>query len=369
MNKASVNTSDNDLSVIKIFERLRNHNFHPLNDENSMTMDRNLKLAGIADFQNDDWKIRLLAVRDLVRAGNTGVNEIIKGLSDPSIHVRQASAMALGILRADQAVNELEKLVRYDDNAMVRSQAVIALGQMESEQSLDLLREKLEEDPSRDVQHQCELSIYQIENKKGATEKLLSAYLSLDESTFKTVKKGSVAHDFVLEDTERNEWQLSTFRDKNWVVLIWVFANWCPVCHGEFRDLIEMQKDFNDAGIKVFTLEIHDTFRARVMTGRELDPKYWFAKESFQDLYTKRIWWPHLPDRAGIIAAMYGADPLAFSVHAEYINRPTTVIIDNKGVVQFSYVGTYWGDRPSIEQTFNMIKTGDFSFEHPQRRK
>ena len=122
-----------------VFERVRSHEFNPLNEENSMTMDRTLKVAGIADLDNDDWKVRLLAVRDL------------------------------------------EQVVNTDKNSMVRSQAVIVLGQIESTQSLDLLRKKLKEDPSRDVQHQCELAIYQIEKHMGTTDKQLSSFLSLDE--------------------------------------------------------------------------------------------------------------------------------------------------------------------------------------------
>jgi thiol-disulfide isomerase/thioredoxin len=348
---------------------VREHEFNPLNEENSMTLDRELKVAGIADLNNNDWRIRLLAVRDLVRAGTQKVDEISKGLVDPSIHVRQVSAMALGILNAKDAISTLEQVVRTDENAMVRSQAAIALGQMEAKQSLDLLREKQKDDPSRDVRHQCELAIYQIEKQMGVTDKQLTAFLTLDESTFETVKVGSIAPDFTLEDTEGKEWQLNQFRDKKWVVLIWVFADWCPVCHGEFHDLMNMQEEFKKADIQVFTLEIHDKYRGRVMVGKELEPSYWFAKESFKDAYTKKIFWAHLLDRAGINAAMYGADPLAFSVHAEYINRPTTVIIDPKGIVRFSYQGTFWGDRPTIEQTFEMIKKGNFLFENPQRRK
>ena len=64
---------------------------------------------------------------------------------------------------------------------------------------------------------------------------------------------------------------------------------------------------------------------------------------------------------------MYGADPMAFAVHSEYINRPTTVIIDTSGIVQFLYMGTYWGDRPTIKQTLHMIRYQDFAFEHPKR--
>ncbi len=368
-NQVTANTPENKITVPQIFARVSAHTFHPLNDENSMTLDRNLKVAGIADLSDEDWKVRLLAVRDLVRAGTNSVNEIKKGLAYNSAYVRQVSAMSLGILKAKQAAGELQQIVSGDNNAMVRSQAVIALGQIESESSLDLLREKLINDPSRDVRHQCELAIDQIEKKMGTSEKQLAAFLSLDESTFETVHKGSVAPDFVLEDTDGNEWKFSEFHKGKWTVLIWIVADWCPVCHGEFHDLMKMQKEFKDAWVQVFTVEIHDIYRGRVMVGKEMDPDYWFSKESFQDAYTSQIWWPHLLDRAGAVGAMFGADPLAFSVHAEYINRPATVIIDPEGIVRLIYQGTFWGDRPTIEQTLEMIKTGDFAFGHPQRLK
>lgn len=369
MGKSTNKKGGDIVTVAQVFERVEAHQFHPLNEENSMTLDRGLKTAGIANLDDDDWRVRLLAVRDLVRTGVSNVDEIKKGLANENIYVRQISTMSLGILLAKQAVVELEKVVSDDDIAMVRSQAVIALGQMESKQSLDLLRTKRKDDPSRDVRHQCELAIYQIEKQMGGTEKQLAAYLALDESTFETIEVGSVAPDFALEDTESNEWQLSQFRDKKWVVLIWVFADWCPVCHGEFHDLMKMQEEFKDADVQVFTVETHDLYRGRVMVGKELEPEYWFAKESFKDAYTSQIWWPHLLDRAGAIGAMYGADPLTFSVHSEYINRPTTVIIDPNGVVRFIYMGTFWGDRPSIEETLDMIKTSDFAFKHPRRIK
>ncbi|MCK5277300.1 MAG: redoxin domain-containing protein [Cyclobacteriaceae bacterium] len=360
---------EKEINVSQVFARVRTHEFHPLNEDNSLTIDRNLKATGVADLDDDDWRVRLLAVRDLVRAGLENVNEIKKGLKDESIHVRQVSAMALGILRAKTAIEDLEQIVREDEITMVRSQAIIALGQIESKHSLTLLRETLAEDPSRDIQHQCELAIDQIEKQMGTTEKQLAAFLSLDESSFESFEAGSAAPDFVLEDTDGKEWQLQDFRDKKWVILIWVFADWCPVCHGEFRDLMKMQEGFENEGVQVFTLETHDTYRGRVMVGKELDPTYWFSKESFQKTYTEQIHWPHLLDRAGAIAAIYGVDPMTFAVHAEYINRPTTVIIDKDGVVQLSYKGTFWGDRPTIEETLEMIKTEDFSFVHPKRLK
>ena len=363
------NISEDNITVSQVFTRVRAHEFHPLNEDNSFTIDRNLQVNGIADLNNDDWRIRLLAVRDLVRAGTNDINEIRKGLMDQSAHVRQVSAMALGILGAKSAIGDLEQILREDKNVMVRSQTVIALGQIESKNSLNLLREKLIDDPSRDVRHQCELAIDQIEKQMGTTRKLISSFLSLDESSFESVQAGSQAPNFVLEDTEGTEWQLQDFRDEKWVVLIWVFADWCPVCHGEFRELMKMQEDFQKEGVQVFTLEIHDQYRGRVMVGKELDPTYWFSKESFQKSYTEQIYWPHLLDRAGAVGAQFGVDPMAYAVHAEYINRPATIIIDMDGVVRFTYYGTFWGDRPTIEETLEMIKTENFSFEHHQRLK
>ena len=355
--------------VEQIVARVRSHAFHPL-DEKRFTIDRNLEQAGIADLDDDDWMVRLLAVRDLIRAGSDAVPEIADRLVDDDVQVRYVCATALGVLRARSAVPELERVVRTDPDALARSQAVVALGQIESEGSLELLREQVANDSSKDVRHQAELAIDQIEKGMGATDKLLSAYRNLDPETFDRVAVGDPAPDFALPDTEGQRWQLDEFLDDGaWGVLIWVFADWCPVCHTEFDELIELRDEFDEANVAVATIECHDRYRGRVMVGKELDPTYWFSDESFQEAYTERIWWPHLLDRAGAVGATYGVDPMAFAVHAEYINRPATIIVDPTGTVRFAYFGTYWGDRPSVEQTLEMIEEEQFDFVHPERRE
>ena len=360
--------ADSADGVARALARVRAHDFHPL-DARRFTIDRALKEHGIADLDDTDWKVRLLAVRDLVRSGKDAATSIAQGLSDPNLHVRYICAAALGVLKAANASDDLERVVREDAEALARSQAVVALGHIEPAGSLDLLRECLEKDPSRDVRHQCVLSIDQIEKRMGATDELRAAFHALDPAKFESVRAGAPAPDFTLPDTAGQAWRLGDFKGKNWVVLVWIFADWCPVCHGEFRELIEMRTEFEEAGVKVVTIEAHDRYRGRVMVGRELDPKYWFAKTSFQEAYTRKIWWPHLLDRAGAIGASYGVDPMAFSVHAEYINRPATIIVDPAGKVRFAYYGTYWGDRPSIKQTLEMIRAERFDFQHPKRRQ
>jgi peroxiredoxin len=153
------------------------------------------------------------------------------------------------------------------------------------------------------------------------------------------------------------------------LALFWALFARCPVCHGEFHELIELRNQFEEAGVQVFTLECHDMFPARVMVGKELEPKYWFSKVSFRDAYTKNIWWPHLVDRAAAVGAEYGVQPMAFVVHSEWINRPSVVIVDKEGIVRLAYYGTFWGDRPSIHQVLEMVRSNQYEFESDKRLK
>lgn len=366
---AIAEASANDTSLRQALDRVRSHAFHPLSEDQSFTVDRALGKHGVADLRDLDGRVRLLAIRDLVVAGPDAVPQMVEAVDDANEHVRQVAAAALGALSAVEATQALERLAEEDPSPLVRTQAVISLGEIASSDSLVLLRRRLRDDPSRDVRHQCELAIDRIEKGMGVTDELREAYRRLEPQRFASIRVGELAPDFTLPDTDGREWSLSDFRDKGWVALIWVFADWCPVCHSEFRELIELREAFEEENIQVMTIECHDLYRCRVMVGKEVEPKYWFARQPFKELYTQEIWWPHLVDRAGAVGAIYGVEPLAFAVHSEYINRPSTVIVDPAGRVRFAYYGTFWGDRPTIHQTLQMIQEERFEFEHPQRLK
>lgn len=351
-------------SISDVFQRVANHAFHPVSEE-SFTKDRRLLTDGIADLADDDWRVRLLAVRDLVIAGPDALEDIAKGLAADDIHVRYVAATALGIIGDAAAADALERTASDDPDALARSAATMALGQIGRRASLNVLGHIEGQDQSQDVRHQAELAIDQIEKSMGATEQLREAFRTLDPASFGRVRAGDTAPDFELPDTEGERWHLDQALDgEHWVVLVWVFADWCPVCHREFAELIELREEFRETNVRVATLEAHDTYRSRVMVGKELDPKYWFAEESFQEAYVDNIWWPHLIDRAGAVGARYGIDPMAYAVHAEYINRPATIIIDPDGIVRLAWFGTYWGDRPSMSDVLGMIQSGEFEFNH-----
>lgn len=356
-------------SAAAIFQRVRDHGFRPLED--GFTVDPKTGFDGIPELVNPDWRVRTLALRDLVQLGESADGDLIAGLKDESPHVRQLSAMALGARGVDAAADLLGASLREDDALIVRSQAAVALGQLAT--AGELLQARAEADPSADVRHQCALAAERARQGARVEPELAQAFAALDEAAFGRVRAGDPAPDFALPDTDGQLWRLSDLTGEHTVVLIWIFADWCPVCHHEFHDLIAMRERAERLGVQVLTLECQDRFRARVMAGQELLPAYWFAKnfggQAPQARYAEGRWWPHLVDRAATVGLRYGVDPWQFAVHSEYVNRPSTVIVAPDGTVQLAYFGTYWGDRPTIEQTLDMIASGRFEFEVPPPRR
>lgn len=327
-------------SVNGILNRIRTHNF-----------EQNSGYSGVADLDDIAWKVRTLVIRDLVIAGQKKPEDIITALNDEDRHVRQVCVKTAGILDLDQAGETLLGLLAKDSDPIVRGDAAQSLAQIEYGPSAALLEKLAKEEKDKNLSHRCTLALERLQTAATDTETLKQTWASIDEDNFKKIRVGKKAPDFELEDTSTKTWSLSYFKGKKTVVLLWIFADWCPVCQGEFRDLTTMEKQFKDAGVQVMTIECHDRHRCKHMVaGRDL-------------------WWPHLVDVAGKVGATYGVDPMEFVVHDEWINRPSTIIIDKKGKVKFAYYGTFWGDRPNIKETLEMIKTEKYEFRHPERRE
>jgi thiol-disulfide isomerase/thioredoxin len=226
--------------------------------------------------------------------------------------------------RSASSVLEMLRMRWRSDSAttQIRSSArrqPLSPGQLGLTRLTNTLADRLEHEPDADVRHRIELAINQLGAGPRSAE-LADAYAAIDERSFGQVEVGRSAVDFELTDTNGDPWRLSTALGRGPVVLIWVFADWCPVCHHEFRDLIDLRAEFESRGIAVATIECHDRFRCRVMTGQERPPSYRggnLAAVQPQAGYRDRIWWPHLSDPAAAVGAIYGADPLEFVVQAE----------------------------------------------------
>jgi alkyl hydroperoxide reductase subunit AhpC len=356
-----------DPETAGVFERIRAHRFQPLQpDRRTFTVDRVLGVPGIADPDDRDGRMRSLALRDLVARATRDPWAVAAGLEDRDVQVRCLAAAALGIAGGSEVHTELERMVAHDPEPIARSYAAIALGEMPSGASVPLLLARLTTEQDPDVRHQLELASAQAASGRGSSEAQRDAFLALSDDGFGRVRPGDAAPDFVVDDTDGRPWRLSEGLG-HWQALVWIFADWCPVCHREFAELMATRDAFERDGIRIATLEAHDDWRGRLMVGREIQPALWGSKRWFREAYTERVWWPHLLDRAGAVGARYGTEPMSFAVHGEFVNRPTTVIVDPEGVVRFACAGSFWGDRPSIAQTLEMIRTRDFSFVHPDR--
>jgi thiol-disulfide isomerase/thioredoxin len=69
-----------------------------------------------------------------------------------------------------------------------------------------------------------------------------------------TVPLGAPAPDFELEDFSGAVYKLSDFRDK--VVLLNIWATWCPPCQAEIPDLIEIQDEYGTGDFAILSISV-----------------------------------------------------------------------------------------------------------------
>ena len=109
--------NNNGPSTANIIERLEARVFRPVN--NGKTFEPSSGKDGLDDFENDDWKVRTLALRELLRLGNSEALAGLLGHSSPE--VRYLAATTLGILEAESS---LDRLHRFGKTRKARSAAV-----------------------------------------------------------------------------------------------------------------------------------------------------------------------------------------------------------------------------------------------------
>lgn len=310
---------------------------------------------GVGDTNDAMWKHNLLFHRDIARLGTGAAAGLLAGVDHPHPQVRDLAIKFLGLHRSVEATNKLIEILDTAEDvpghgALLKCEAAIALGKIGGANARDaLMRAADKSGQASDVVNRCKVGVELMDRDFADPDDPISAFAALDEQAFRTLRVAAPAPDFALRDTNGAVHRLSDFRGRS-VAVVWIFAEWCGVCHNEFHELEQMKDAYQRAGVGVLTVQVADLPRARVMAaGHEL-------------------WWPHLADPAGAVGAAYGVDPFEFTVHSEWINRPSTVIVDADGVVRLAYYGTYWGDRPTIKQTLEMIQTGRFDFIHPDRR-
>jgi peroxiredoxin (alkyl hydroperoxide reductase subunit C) len=126
---------------------------------------------------------------------------------------------------------------------------------------------------------------------------------------------GARAPDFTLKDQNNQEVQLSDFRGRKAVLLVFYPLAFTGTCQGELTEIKENLSEYANEHIQVLTISVDSPYSHKV----------WAEREGY-DFPLLADFWPH-----GAVAQAYGV----FHDKAGFANRGTFVI-DKDGVVRFA---------------------------------
>jgi peroxiredoxin len=126
---------------------------------------------------------------------------------------------------------------------------------------------------------------------------------------------GARAPNFTLKDQNNQEVQLSDFRGRKAVLLVFYPLAFTGTCQGELTEIKENLSEYANEHIQVLTISVDSPYSHKV----------WAEREGY-DFPLLADFWPH-----GAVAQAYGV----FHDKAGFANRGTFVI-DKDGVVRFA---------------------------------
>lgn len=146
----------------------------------------------------------------------------------------------------------------------------------------------------------------------------------LPEAPQRAVEIGKTAPDFTFPDLNGRQVSLSEYRGK--VVLVNIWATWCPPCVTEMPSMQRLYKRFKDQPFEILAISID-------ASGLEA------VKPFMREL---NLTFPALLDTAGSMRNVYGTKGV-----------PESVIIDKNGVVAKKIIGPVEWDSPQLIRIFD----------------
>ena len=140
------------------------------------------------------------------------------------------------------------------------------------------------------------------------------------------IAAGQVAPDFTLKDIAGKPVQLSAFRGKSNVMLLFYRGQWCPFCIGHLEDIQSLFPDLPNYNTILLAISPDDRDDLQKMADR-FDVPYTFLSDA--DL---------------AVAERYGIR------RDESLPHPAVILINRQGEVVWFYVGENYRQRPSASQ-------------------
>ncbi|MCZ7646198.1 MAG: HEAT repeat domain-containing protein [Planctomycetota bacterium] len=170
---------------------------------------------------DESWKAYALSMRRLVALGDRAVPALLDGLSSDRFQVRAFSARVLGFLGSEKAVPKLVALLD-DKRPEVALLAADALGQIRTPDALKALEAAKAKHTKGDVLLHIGRA---LERQVALEEDVREQILKISSDNIGTAKVGAPAPDFALKDSAGKEWTLSSFKDKQMVVLVFNYGD------------------------------------------------------------------------------------------------------------------------------------------------
>ena len=139
------------------------------------------------------------------------------------------------------------------------------------------------------------------------------------------VPLGTIAHNFELQGTDDKTYSLSSFLDKDVIVIIFM-CNHCPYVKAVINRLIDLQNEFVDRGVQLIGINPNDS---KQYLDDSLDNMKKIAKE-------KGFSFPYLIDPSQKTAKEY--DAISFETYG-LMGTPSSLLIDKKGVLRYKLFG------------------------------
>ncbi|CAN5857781.1 hypothetical protein BH23PLA1_BH23PLA1_03170 [soil metagenome] len=169
------------------------------------------------------WKVRMEVLRGLARLGGEAVQPLIAAMDDDDAEIRVLSAQALSYLADPRAIDRLKRTLAEDPAPAARLYAADALGAAGGLKPSPLLEQVERQDENRDVRAHVRFA---LERQGQPLDPQIQEQLkSIDLDRLDSAEVGKLAPDFQLNDALGHAYQLSQFRDKQAVVLVFIYGD------------------------------------------------------------------------------------------------------------------------------------------------
>ncbi|RST73706.1 thiol-disulfide oxidoreductase ResA [Siminovitchia acidinfaciens] len=132
---------------------------------------------------------------------------------------------------------------------------------------------------------------------------IYTLYANFTKDSRSKVSAGAMAPDFILEDLNGNQHQLSSYKGKGVFLNFW--GTWCKPCEREMPYMNNLYKEYKDQGVEILAVNVGE-------------PEYLVNKF----VQKHDLVFPILKDKNKDIMNMYGV-----------FNLPATLLVDPEGKV------------------------------------